>query len=569
MATTTPSETLTASRVFADFLRVPKPGSRALVPLNLHSAQRAFVDAYDERDASGQARYSRLAALWLKKAGKSTTGGGLAVAELVGGSEADREVIIRASDLVQAKSIIFASAVRFVRRHPFLSKHIRILQSELVYRELVTDARTGGRHTEEHVARAVAGRDAKSLHGTNATLTIFDELWTDTDYAVIEALAPSAARLNPRTLIFSYVGLRSQQREGVPIFDLWQQWKAGDDASLFISYLGGANGWKSVPWISERFIEQQRKQFAAVPSKFKRLWLNEWAAGDEDAFLTAEEIADAVDPTLVEPAAGDSGAVYTLGVDLGLKHDYAAAVVTHLDEDGRVIVDAIRYWIGTRTSPVDLTVLEDELVDLASRFRPRRTVFDFWQAALLAARLEARHISGGIETVTFESGRLDAHATMLKSLFVNRQIRVPQHPEFVEQLETIVGEELKRRDRIRFREGQGAHDDLIVALCLSAEAHANAGVIGGLTLPASFTECWRQQSVREFWVTQCYLTGGDYFPHGCASCAACRGHQAVTRAALAHGARTGVYVDAREFYKTRMRPNDFIAHVKVQKWWYS
>ena len=561
-----PTRGLTARRVFDEFLRVPSQGSRALRALAFHPAQQALIDAYDERGADGLPRYTEVAALWLKKAGKSTTGGGLVLAELLGNtSEPDREVIIVASDWEQSKTVIFASAARFVRRHPWLSKHFRVLASELIYKETVTDQRTGGKHIEEHIARAVPARDARSLHGTNATLTVFDEVWAFNDYSAVEALARSAARKCPRIAYFSYAGLRSQQRAGVPLWDLWLRWKA-NDPSLFVSYLGGEDGWRSVPWITERFIDQQRRQFAAVPAKFRRLWLNEWATGDEDAFLSADEIRDATDPAMVEAVRGEPGIEYALGVDLGLTSDYSAAVVTHLEpNDGRLVVDCVRHWVGTKAAPVSLVQVEEELVSLARRFPLRKVVIDQWQGALLAERLRARGVRP-VEVVTLESSRLDQQATQLKSLFSNRQIRIPTHPVLVEQLETIVGEELKRRDRIRFTQGDGQHDDLVVALCLSAEPHAR--YVGRRGLPATFTECWRAQSVPNFSPLSCYLLGGDYFPSGCPSCTACRGHQAVKLAARVHGEMTGQETGLREFYAERMdgSRNEFVSRLRFERW---
>jgi hypothetical protein len=78
-------------------------------------------------------------------------------------------------------------------------------------------------------------------------------------------------------------------REGNPLWDLWQRWKANSDPRLFVSFIGGPDGWKQIQWIKPSFIESQRRKFASVPSKFKRLWLNEWAAGDEGSFLSGEE----------------------------------------------------------------------------------------------------------------------------------------------------------------------------------------------------------------------------------------------------------------------------------------
>src|SRR5438552_1092594 len=80
--------------------------------------------------------------------------------------------------------------------------------------------------------------------------------------------------------------------------------------------------WAEVPWITKAFIDGQRRAFASVPSKFKRLYENEWAAGDVDAFLTSDEINDAKDPALdVEPATLPAGVSCVAGLDLALNRD--------------------------------------------------------------------------------------------------------------------------------------------------------------------------------------------------------------------------------------------------------
>lgn len=344
---------LSTRALFDKFLRVPEGGR--LVRVRLYPEQERVLDAWDALDPlTGLPLYPEVALLWMKKAGKSTIGAGLVLAELVAGTDPDREIIVVASDFAQSKDIVFASAVRFVRRDPWLTKHVRVLNSELVYKQTITDHATGGRHTEDHIVRAVPSRDARSLHGANQTLTCFDEFHSANDYATVEALAPSPTRRCSRTLYTTYVGLRSQQREGVPIWDLWHRWQEGTSPSLFVSYIGGPDGWKLVPWIKPSFIETQRKRFAAVPSKFKRLWQNEWSAGDEGSFLTGEEIHSAIDLTLGEPAQGTPGISYTIGVDLGLTFDWSAVVLSHIGHDHKLVVDAVRYWRGTRARPVSI-----------------------------------------------------------------------------------------------------------------------------------------------------------------------------------------------------------------------
>ena len=153
---------LTARQFFDSFLRVSVAGQ--LRPLTLHSAQAETIDAWDRFDlAAGVPHYGELAILWIKKAGKSATVAGLGLHELVAGTEADREVILVSTGLQQSRDVVFNAAVRFVRRHSWLTKHVRVLSTELVFAETVTEQRTGGRHKQEHILRAVPTKNAETL----------------------------------------------------------------------------------------------------------------------------------------------------------------------------------------------------------------------------------------------------------------------------------------------------------------------------------------------------------------------------------------------------------------------
>lgn len=211
-------------REFTELCQFPN-GAGRLVPMTVYPAIRPLFDAYDARDPlTGLLRFDRLGVLVPKKFGKTAIGGAAALHELVNGTEPDREVIMVASDLEQSRALGFNTAVRFAHRQPWINKHVRVTTNTIVYKEVIVDPVTGGRHVQEHIIRAVPGRDARSLHGVNPSLVIFDEYWTHSDYAVVEALAPSPARKVSRQLFLTYAGLRSQMREGNLLFASIQEW---------------------------------------------------------------------------------------------------------------------------------------------------------------------------------------------------------------------------------------------------------------------------------------------------------------------------------------------------------
>lgn len=528
------------------FVRVPDAAGR-LTPLRLHAAQQAVVDAVDAVDATGARPCRELVCSWLKKAGKSTTLAAVAVwglaADARGGP--DREVIIAASDLAQSKDVVFATAARIVGRHPWLRRHCKVSATEIAFRQEVVEPATGGRYTQTHVLRAVP-RDVRGLHGSNASLVIIDEAWTMDDYELLEALAPSAARTNPLTIYASYAGLVSQQRPGVPWFDLLQRARAGDDPALVLSELRGPEAWRAVPWITRRWVEQMRRTLPGP--KFRRLVENEPSTGEGGGFVDPSELAAAVDATWREPEQGAPGTRYAVGVDLGVSHDWTGLVVAHVEAGtGAVVVDAVRWWRGTRARPVSLPDVEGEIMRLVARFPVRAVRIDQWQGRLLADRLAQRGVPAGV--VTTESAWLDRAATTLRGLFAGRQIRLPRHEDLIAQLEGLRVEEL-RRDRLRYTTGAGgvgaaAHDDLVVALSLAIDGLGRD--VGARRLPEAFRNCLRADYFATvpagrrplFQPAGCYLLGGGAVPSD-PVCGACVGHVAVRQAWQTWGQAAGL-----------------------------
>jgi hypothetical protein len=347
------------------------------------------------------------------------------------------------------------------------------------------------------------------------------------------------------------------------LHDLWTRWNRGDDPSLFVSYIGGPDGWRQVPWITEKFIEQQRRQFASVPSKFLRLWENTWATGDLGSFLTADEIRAAIDPTLTEPLGRVPGGV-SIGVDVGLSFDTTGIVAVHVDANQKLIVDAVRILRGTRARPVSLMDLEEIIVELARRLGATRITIDQWQAAMLAERLRARGLP--VQTTTSDPAHLDRWATRLKTWFSTRTIKIPQHAEFVEQLEGLEGEELRRRDRVRFTATGNRHDDSAIALCLAGEHLSNR--VGRVRM-AEQKSCALADHFMRF--VDCYLFGaGNYHLPSDRVCRECPGHQSTVAARDAYQARTGQPIGLREFVTGGLiQPNTFVLNRQVQHFFLS
>lgn len=537
------------------FVRVPDDRTGRVGPIQPHREQQRLIAAVDAIDpATGLRRFREFALSWPRKLGKSTTDAALGLWALTSDPFAsDREVAILSSDLAQSRDSVFLHVRRIVSRHPWLKKHVRLLATEAVFKD----------DSGEHVLR-VLPRDSRGLHGLNLSCLISDETWVHDSWDLLEGVSPSPSRVAPITVWSSYAGLRSQRRPSVPWFDVLSRARAGDDPQVFCSHVEGREQVIGlVPWLNAAWLDRMERQFSAVPSKARRLALNIWPTGaDSDSFLTDDEIRDAIDPHHVEPVGPDPGCRYVLGIDVGVTHDRCAIALTHIDPRGKLVVDALRYWSGSRAKPVDLPLVESVLEDLATRFKAP-IHGDSWQFTLMGQRLQKRGLR--VVTHTVEVARLDSYATIAKTAFRDRLIVIPPDPTLREELENLVGEEMRRRDKVRFTSGPGAHDDGLMAIMLSTESAISWREHGG-QLRVYHTELGRKRMAaidhcRAGMLHRCPLITDPSAHAGCGRCAA---YVSASEARDAHVRAGGEWQPLPLFTSEHLYDCDLIREARMQ-----
>jgi hypothetical protein len=552
-------------------LQVPDPKTKRLGPLILHPAQMQALATLDQRDAEGLRRVRELLLHWFRQSGKTLLDAIIALYGLTADPfHTDRLVVMAASDMEQGERV-FEQCRRLASRSRALSG-IRFLGKHAVYTTIEREPRTGGEFKSEHRMIVLAGQDIRGAHGMTPSTTILDEVWTQETYDMIEPLTHSPARACPLTVYSSYSGLRSQQHPGIPLFDLIERGKRGDDASFHYSYLGSSD-WYSVPWVTPAWIERVRKQLATAPSRFARLIENRVAAG-EDAFISDAELADAM-VTMPQPERGTPGTVYKAGLDVGLRGAWTALMIGHADSQGRFILDVCEHWQGAPGKSVDLDAVERRIVELHPLFNKFDLSVDPWQAEHLAQRLQRQRVNVVLAAV--DAPRVDRLTTMIKGLFVRRLIKFGAHLlPLREQLEAMTVTESKSRGLLRFegggKSGAGAHSDLVFSMALACEALE--GSIGRMVFPASFNMCYRAASPPKFDIHRCFLfdSGGSYVPPGLsdAACAACPGWLHLRQSYKDFVAAGNPAIGLRAYRKQHMGDNEFVGKVKQSRWesWY-
>jgi hypothetical protein len=524
------------------FCRVLDEGTRELRPLTPYPAQYEFIRAVDAIDpATKLRRYARVAASLPKKAGKSTLAAALAVWGLAADPFAvEPEVLILASDQAQTRDVVFNAAAKMIERDSWLAERCQIKATEIILKRKRRDPTSGATYSETGVIRALAADVRGGLHGSNPSVVVVDEAWTQTGYELLEAVAPSSARRSPLIAYFSYAGLNSQRRKGNPWYDVTTTAREGSDPRLYWWELTGPNAWKVIPWATPAWVESMRAQFSACPSKYKRLVENAWTTGD-DGLVSAEELAAAlIDGP--EPEYGDPSRDYFCGIDLGLKNDFSSLALVSLDSNSHACVDVVRFWRGTPDRPVRIGDVEAEIDRLRGRFNICKITADFWQAAQLIER--ARERGAQAEAVQLTAGIVDASITKLKSLFSSRSIHLNRrHVELVEQLESLKVIEGRRRDLLKFSpSGTGpsaaVHDDLCWAVLMALLPVFDK--VGRLALPV--------QSCCPLALSDCYLFNKHSWGGNYSDCLKlCPSHQTV----VAAWRLAGCPADPREWFKSQ------------------
>jgi len=261
-----------------------------------------------------------------------------------------------------------------VRLNPWIASIIEVQNNQVV--------NIAKNHPGEGSYLKISTSDVGSSYGILPDFIVCDELthWSDTAGGSGESLwhsiiSSAAKRRNCLLLVIANAGF----------VDSWQ-WTIREairqDPSWTFSRLDGPQA----SWITEDRLAEQQRMLPAVA--FARLWLNQWSTGGGDA-LTEADINAAFAPDLQPMTGSQQGYTYVAGVDLGLKRDCSAVVVLAVPKTGRIHLAHNRLWKPTGGQKINISEIEQHILDLDQAFDIATVAFDPWQAEHMAQRLEA------------------------------------------------------------------------------------------------------------------------------------------------------------------------------------
>jgi hypothetical protein len=398
----------------------------------------------------GRRRYT-LALLGMpKKHGKSTLASGIGVWFCFAG-EPHGEVIIAANNLDQASLIIYEKIRQAFKLNPNLLASAKLLKTGIEMRGTGT------------VCRPIAHK-YQTAAGVNPTLVLFDELWGFEGREFYDELTTSPARKNPLGLIVTYAGYDKDSL----LYSLYKAGKAGLDPKMFYLWFHDTKA----SWITQEYLDTQKRRLP--PNSYARFHENRWAAA-EGSFVTEQDIErlHAV-PWAVQymPDANRPLLDYIVSCDAGLSHDRTARCVGHYDPaDGRVYVDNLRYWEGTKTTHIDMGVVESDLKDMGSRFRSNKMVIDPWQMEYVMQRLKPYYT---VEPFNFNADMMFMSQTLI-TMLRNGTLVCYTEPQLDKELREIIAKQTGQGWRIEHVRGK--RNDLVIAVGMMAVAAIrNAGI---------------------------------------------------------------------------------------------
>ena len=417
-------------------------------------------DLFLTKDAEGLRRYNTGLVIVGKKNGKSFMTSVLAAHQLLFcDDDAPPEIYSVAGDRDQAR-IIFAKAELLLKANPELASACRF------YRDAI-ETHSGGVY---RVLAADAG--FRTAHGLNPSLVIYDEGWVFIDDSAWSALTFSPVRKQPLSFLISYGGF--EDNEEALLQKLMKQ--APENPKMYFKHFegvdGGYEGWKEAnpsSWVDAKYLENQKSILS--PSAFRRLHLCQFTSS-EQSFVSAAEWDACVIESLT-PMDSQNSLRVVAGVDVGIKNDLSAVVVsTKLPKNKFRIVDH-RIWKPEPGKPVNLSDVEHYILDLAQRFHLSETISDPWNFARSAERLRR----AGIKVTEYaqSSGNLTCAGTSLFSSIRERKLETYPSPDLRAAALNAVVVETERG--MRLKKASGAKKiDPIIALSFS--------LVGAETLPA-------------------------------------------------------------------------------------
>lgn len=377
------------------------------------------------------------------------------------------------------------------------------------------DIATYGSYADNEAAKASVmvtfkASNAGGIRGSGNVVIIMDEVAHFVDKgsgsaeAVYDAVAPSAAAFTPKgengepingletesdariILISSPLG---KQGLFYKLFRMGMENKPGSENMLCIE----APTWEVNPTISARVFKEN---YAKDPNVF----FTEFGGKFSDRTLgwldEASDLLNCVDPSLKPRGRGMARRPHYVGFDLGLVNDASAIAITHVDAEGKIVLDyigAIQAGHGEFADKerLDFDDVADWIHQLSRRFYFSKGLFDQWNAIPLEQalakkglqQLEGEHMTQAKNSEIYQNFksmlwddriRIYDYTDADRAAAKNRGEELPEHMDYIQQMLELQAEyKSKYIINVQAPQVEGKHDDYADALVRSVWLASN------------------------------------------------------------------------------------------------
>jgi hypothetical protein len=316
-----------------------------------------------------------------------------------------------------------------------------IAVNPILAREVTVNAKAIDRRDGKGALQILPAKDVVGLHGKTYLFAGFDEIHGYRNHDLFEALALDPTRPDALVWITSYAGIR--HAPGIPLFDLMQAGKRGDDPRMFFSWYAGdfttdqaladaepeqrAN--PSLGSFGAGYLAQQRRRLPT--HKFRRLHLNLPGAPDGAAFDGDKVMAAIVTGRKHLPRERDIS--YLGFVDMsGGSSDDAVLAISYFDASRKVAILACLV-AQTGGTPFNPRHAVKKFAGVLGEFGVSRVVGDAYAGETFRADFQEHGIAYEVSART-KSALYDAFEPKLNA----GEVELLDHDKLQEQLLTLV-----------------------------------------------------------------------------------------------------------------------------------
>lgn len=272
------------------------------------------------------------------------------------------------------------------KRHPLLKKYVKQTAKELLFTP------TGSR-------LITLPADYSGSAGHNFLTVSFTEIWAYLGESAMRlyeelALPPLVGALR---IVDSYAGWNG---ESLLLEHIWQRAEKGQRIGEYLTLSGGQLSfiaqddeghkatWRGTEAERQKYLTEQRED-TPRQGTFRRLHYNLWQNA-EDAFIQPEQWDRLIKDWYTCPLPDRRTSLHA-AVDIGVKRDWCAVVSVAKNGDG-LDLGPYKIWKPPKRGEVDLSAVEDYLIELDRNYRLDSLAGDPSQFLYMKQRLNQRHV---------------------------------------------------------------------------------------------------------------------------------------------------------------------------------